>query len=117
MTDVVDRLVKENRDRVDALKDKLWAAVDDLDDSDGFVLVATAEDVTFTCLKSTGWGDHVLELEPLNRAEVWRHLKALTLAVRREEKRLKELDAEIEEKRSRLADIQAALANALGEKS
>lgn len=106
-----------------ALKAKLCAAIDALSDADGFVLVATADDITWTDLKAAGWDERVLELEPLKAAEVRREVGRLwdeCEDARRVQagldRRHAELEREIAEKEARLADVNAALANVLGEK-
>jgi hypothetical protein len=64
-------------DRKEQLKQKLWVAIDSLGDSEGFVLIASSDVIQFTKLASTGWDEHVLELEPLNEAEVRREVQQL----------------------------------------
>lgn len=96
------------------LKAKLGTALDQLEDSDGFVLVATAQDVSFTYLKAGGWSGHVLELEPLDVAEAKQELDRLRYWQTDAERRKKQLQEEIAVKEQRLADIDAALAKALG---
>ena len=64
-------------DRKEKLKQKLWTAIDNLAESDGFVLTATEDNIQFTTLKSTGWDEHVLELEPLKEAEVRQEVQQL----------------------------------------
>lgn len=114
MSDLVRQITQANEERVSALKRKLWAAVDQLEDADGFVLVATAGDVTFTRLKAAGWDEHVLELEPLDIADAQCEYRNVRKYQEDAAKRVRELDAEIAVKEARLADIDAALANALG---
>ncbi|WP_063023707.1 hypothetical protein [Nocardia niwae] len=96
------------------LKQKLWAAVDDLEENEGFVLVATEDEIQFTRLKAAGYSDAYLDLEPLNipleranRNRLAQHCDELV-------KRGMALHAEITEQEQRLADLNAAIANALG---
>ena len=99
----------------EALKRKLFAAIDELSDEDGFVLVATADDVHFTRLKAGGWyEDRVLELEPLNAAEEAQEQKRLGSENQRLARRAKELRAEVEALEQRKAELDAAIAVALG---
>jgi hypothetical protein len=99
-----------------ALANKLWAAIDSLEDSDGFVLVATSDEITFTRLHSdAGWdNDAILELAPLNEPEARSELARLGRLNDDLAKRNTELRAQIEAGKQRLADLRAAIANALG---
>ncbi|MGY1946675.1 hypothetical protein [Nocardia asiatica] len=99
----------------EALKAKLWAAIDELDDDDGFVLVAASDEIQFTRLKAVrGWDDSVLELDPLVEAETRKEVQRLGRLRDELFKTCTRLDQEITTKQARLDDINAALTRALG---
>lgn len=112
------------RDLKAHLKAKLCAAIDDLSDADGFVLVATTDDISFTRLKSAGWDERTLELEPLVAAEarkevsrLWDQCGDARRAKAGLDRQIAGLEQEITEKERRLADVNTALANVLGDKA
>lgn len=116
MTENLAESLRHPRDPKAALKRKLCAAIDDLSDADGFVLVATADDITFAHLKAAGWDEHVLELEPLKAAEARRDYEYWRRIASEMERSNAALERETAAKEARLADVNAALANVLGEK-
>ncbi|MFE7744460.1 hypothetical protein [Nocardia sp. NPDC057455] len=100
----------------EALKAKLWAAIDELDDDDGFVLVATSDEIQFTRLKADAGYDHegLLYLDPLVEAETRKEVQRLGRLRDELFKTCTRLDQEITTKQARLDDINAALTRALG---
>lgn len=102
----------------DALKNKLWAAIDQLYDEDGFVLVAAGKEIQFTRITATDGYDSaaVLELAPLRIAEEWQEKERLVRENRVLVEKRDRLTAEVEQLERRKADVDAALGNALGRK-
>ncbi|MFF4026899.1 hypothetical protein ACFYY5_29025 [Nocardia elegans] len=98
------------------MKRQLCAAIDDLSEDKGFVLVVTDDEISFTPLRSGGgWdGDSYLYVEELTQAEKQRQRVELGNAVRQLELSKKSLEAGIAAAETRLADLNAAIANALG---
>lgn len=96
------------------LKEKLWASIDNLPESDGFVLVATEDTLSFTPIKAGGWSDRILELEPLDHAQLSRWNDEL----RSRNESLKKENASLKSQRSknekRLKEINAAISMATG---
>ncbi|MEV4127056.1 hypothetical protein [Nocardia sp. NPDC049707] len=93
---------------------KLWAAIEDLDENDGFVLTACEDAFTFTRLRAAGYSDAYLDVEPLNIPDARAELQRLGVRCVELEQRVKTLDAETATKQARLDDLNAAIANALG---
>lgn len=96
------------------LKTKLWTAIDSLSEEEGFVLVATEGDISFTPLKAGGWSEHVLEIEPLEHASLRKWNGDLQARNRVLEEEAKSLQSKISVKSRQLKDIETALAKALG---
>lgn len=103
---------------LESLKRKLCAALDELGDADGFVLVATAEDVSFTRLKAAGWyEDRVLELEPLNEAEARQEYAKLADSVVDLRRAKEKLDRDVAAQQELLDTLNTAIAHATGQRS
>lgn len=97
------------------LKAKLWAAIDALEDHEGFVLTAVSDDIQFTRLKADRtWEDVILELEPLNEPEARSEMARLGRI--NDDLRAKNaiLETKVAENRQLLANLEAAVANMLG---
>jgi hypothetical protein len=103
------------------LKRKLCAAIDQLGDADGFVLVATTDDLSFTRLRSAGWDERTLELEPLQAADARQEASRLRDECVAARGMKAALEREIAAKEQQLADAtrvlaiaEAAVARAVG---
>jgi hypothetical protein len=99
----------------DALAQKLWAAIDALGEADGFVLVATEDEITFTRLKAAGWNDAYLEQDVFAVAELRKEHDRLAGSNRILTKENDDLQVKIEAGQRLLDQLQAAVANALGQ--
>ena len=97
----------------ETLKHKLWTYIDSLSDSDGFVLVVSKDELTFTILKSAGWDEHVLELEPLKEAEVRRDVQRLYEIRKGLITEQTSLATKVSVKKKELANIQLAITKAI----
>lgn len=100
-----------------SLKRKLGAALDALTDADGFVLIASSDEISFTTLKAARFcEDQLLELEPLNAAEAHRDWSEAAAHNQTLREKNTALERDIAENQKLLAKLQAAIAVATGER-
>jgi hypothetical protein len=99
------------------MKRQLCAAIDGLTDDRGFVLVVSDDQLVFTPIRAStvDWSsDAYLDIEQLSQAE----LRSETQKLRSEQTRLaltnERLKDEVAAAEARLADLNAAISNALG---
>jgi hypothetical protein len=95
----------------EALKTKLWAAIDALEDSEGFVLTAVSDEIVFTRLHTTVGYDSeaLLELAPLNEPDSRKEMARLGRINHDLRSANTALEEKIETRKRMLAELDAAV--------
>lgn len=102
-------------DYKEQLKEKLWLLIDQLSDEEGFVLTATAEEISMVKLRAAGYDENLLEIEPVQLAE-YRTWHASAMKERKDLiNEIASFNTKLSNRKKQLRQIEAAIAKATGE--